>query len=457
MAVNPWIVKHCFYPIHERLLGRSSLASLRQLEKSQWLTPAELHRLQQAKLRDLLTHANRHCPFYRQRLADAQIVPELARVEDLIRLPLLTKADIRRYGPLFTWLDAPGGVHRYTTGGSTGEPLVFFFDRRRQAYDQAARVRSHRWFGADLGDREVYMWGSPLELNRQNRARALRDRLTNHLLLSAFAMSPTRMDAYLESIQRYDPVSIFGYPSSLALLVSRARATGRTLHLPHLRAVFVTGETLMPADRAELEDYFGVPVANGYGSREGGFIAHECPHGRLHVTDENLIIEIIDSRARPVAPSELGRLVITHLDTYAMPFIRYLTGDLARRAADQTLCPCGRGLSTIESVEGRQTDFLVARDGTIRHALSAIYVLRECDRIERYRITQDADLAVHVDVVCREPLADSLLQHLHDGLAAALGHDLSITINQVENIRPAPSGKLRPVISHVQPVAALTP
>jgi phenylacetate-CoA ligase len=133
-----------------------------------------------------------------------------------------------------------------------------------------------------------------------------------------------------------------------------------------------------------------------------------------------------------------------------MPFIRYVTGDVARRAADETPCPCGRGLSTIHSVEGRQTDFLVARDGTIRHALSAIYVLREREEIKRYGIVQEADFTVRVDVVCREPLSESVRRQLQDGLAAALGEDLDITINQTDDIQPAGSGKFRPVVSHVQ-------
>jgi phenylacetate-CoA ligase len=213
---------------------------------------------------------------------------------------------------------------------------------------------------------------------------------------------------------------------------------------------------LTEADRAELHDYFGVPVANGYGSREGGFIAHECPHGRFHVTDENIILEIVDEDGQAVAPGKSGRIVITHLETYAMPFIRYVTGDVARRAVDETPCPCGRGLSTVLAVDGRQTDFLVARDGTIRHALSAIYVLREREEIERYRIVQEADYSVHVDVVCRKTLTEGLRHQLHNGLAAALGQDLDITINQTDDIQPTGSGKYRPVISHVEVAGVVT-
>jgi phenylacetate-CoA ligase len=453
--VNAWAVKRWIYPLHERLIGRQTLGFLDELERSQWCSAEKLTALQTDKLRSLLTHAARHCPFYRRRFAEAAIEPESARISDLGKLPLLTKADIRRAGPALTWPEVPGGLHRYTTGGSTGEPLVFYFDRRRQAYDQAARIRTHRWFGADLGHPEVLLWGSPIEQTRQNRFRRLRDRITNQLLLNAFAMSAADMDQYLDRIERYNPVSLFGYPSSLALLVTRAEKTGRRVNLPRLRAVFVTGEALSPADRRLLENYFGAPVADCYGSREGGFIAHQCPQGRMHVTDENIVLEILDTNGRRVAPGEVGQVVITHLDTFAMPFIRYVTGDLAQRAASTDPCPCGRGLSTIQSLTGRKTDFLVSRDGTVRHALSAIYVLREHPEIEQYRIVQLADYSIEVQIVRRGRLDGALRDTVRGELSRALGPHLRIAINDTDTIDPLPSGKHQPIVSHVDLAGAI--
>jgi len=299
--VNPAIVKRILLPLHEAIVGRPTLSRAADLESSQWESPQELRELQHRKLRRLLVHAWHHCPFYRQVLADLNLSPRrMTGLDDLSRLPVLTKADIRRHGHTMCWPNVPGGLRPYNTGGSTGEPLIFHFDLNRQASDQAARIRTHRWFDADIGDPEVFLWGSPVEITRQDRLKMLRDRLTNQLLLNAFAMSAERMDLYLNRIEHYNPVSLFGYPSSLALLCEHARRRGRRLFVPHLKAVFATGERLDDHDRRLIADFLRVPVANGYGSREGGFIAHECPHGSMHITSEDLIVEILDDSGRPV-------------------------------------------------------------------------------------------------------------------------------------------------------------
>lgn len=455
--MNSAFVKHLLYPLQERMLGRPTFAFLRELEAGQWLPREALCEIQRRKLSLLLEHAWWHCPFYRRRFEQAGLDPRsVTGPDNLAALPLLTKSDIRQFGHEFTWPHVPRGPQRYSTGGSTGEPLVFYFDRRRQAYDQAARMRTHRWFGADIGQPEVYLWGSPVELNRQNRIRRFRDRLLNCLMLDAFDMSASRMDEYLRRIADFNPVSLFGYPSSLALLARRARRTGLAVRLPRLRAVFVTGETLIQNDRHEIESYFQVSTANCYGSREAGFLAHQCPEGQLHVTDENVILEILDDRDKPVGAGERGRVVITHLDTFAMPFIRYATGDLARRAPDTNPCPCKRNLSVIQSVEGRKTDFLVSADGTVRHALSAIYVLRELDAIREYRIVQAADCAVTVEVVCADGLGTELRDLIACRLRMVLGDHTPVRVEEVDSIEPHASGKHRPVVSHAE-LAHTTP
>jgi phenylacetate-CoA ligase len=278
--ISRWLI--C--PAHERLLGRPTFKFLRELEASQWWSPDALRALQMCKLRALLEHARSHTAYWQDRLADLPLDdPQADPFAMLGSLPLLSKDEVRAHLPEMVWRDAPGGVFKFNTGGSSGEPLIFYFDRRRQGYDDAARIRTHRWFGVDIGQREFYLWGSPIELSTTDRIKAWRDRLFNHRLVNAFAMSPARMEAYFDEFERFAPRCLFGYPSSIALWVQHARKIGRRLRTDSLRAVFVTGEACDPPDRAAIEAYFGVPVADGYGSRDGGFIAHECPQGSRHV------------------------------------------------------------------------------------------------------------------------------------------------------------------------------
>lgn len=442
------LARHLVCPLHERLVGRPTFRFLRELERSQWYAPNEVRALQAGKLGNLLAHARANTSFYRDRLSHwEKMSPDVDVPEALKGVPLLTKDDIRESGEDMLWRDAPGGVHPYTTGGSGGEPLAFYFDRRRQACDQAARIRTHRWFGVEVGDRELFLWGSPIELGRTNRLRRIRDRLFNHLLLDAFNMSPAHMDQYLEAWKRFRPTCLFGYPSSIALLADYARSCGHAPDLRSLRAVFVTGEVCHPPLRETIESFFEAPVADGYGSREAGFIAHQCLEGNLHITAEHVIVEIVNAKGEVLPEGEPGEMVVTHLDAYAMPFIRYRTGDCGRLKPGR--CACGRGLPMLDVVEGRTTDFLYLPDGTIKHALSIIYPIRECAGVRQFRVTQQKDYSIVVDVVADDRRERISLESVRRRVRPVIGDTVDLRVEFVDRIPAADSGKYRHVISHV--------
>ncbi|UCG17013.1 MAG: phenylacetate--CoA ligase family protein [Phycisphaerales bacterium] len=440
------MVRHILSPLHESLLGRNTFACLRELEVSQWQSPEKLRGLQRTKLRRLLVLAAANCSYYHDLFKQRAVDPQRGDPLDaLARLPLLDKTILRTRRRDMIRNGSPRATIRSNTGGSTGEPLTFYFDRRRVAYDKAARMRTHRWFGVEPGDREIYLWGAPAELKRQDRARILRDRLTNEMLLSAFNMSPRTMREYLGRIETFRPVSLFGYPSSIALLCEFGRSNGIIARPTSLKAVFVTGEVLDDRQRSAIERYFGVPVANGYGSREGGFLAHQCPQGSTHVTSENVIMEIVDDGGAPVPQGESGEIVITHLDNYAMPFIRYRTGDVGRLLNGP--CACGRGLQVMDVVAGRRTDFLVATDGTVKHALSLIYVLREIDSVRQFQILQDRNRDVRIDVVATPEFGRIQHNQIDRGVRRQLGRDVRVSLALVDRIEALPSGKHRHVVS----------
>jgi len=444
--VHPLLVRRLLLPLHERMMGRRTFAFRRELNRLQWRSPEELRALQVRKLRSLFRLAAEHCDYYRGLFHAAGADP----ADDdpfamLSRLPLLDKAAIRANRERLTNPTVPGGVHTSTTGGSTGEPLVFHYDRRRTAYDKAARMHTHEWFGVPPGEREVYLWGAPVEIRRQDRLRTARDRITNDLLLSAFDMSPPVMVRYLDRIWRFNPAAVFGYPSSVALLCEFGRSISRIVRPKRLRAVFVSGEVLDDGQREIISDYFQVPVADGYGSREGGFLSHECPAGRMHVMAPNVVMEIVGPDGTPRPLGELGEIAITHLDAHAMPMIRYRTEDVGRLLPGT--CPCGRGLPLMDMVEGRRTDHLVAADGTLKHALSVIYVLRELDTVRRFHIRQGPRREIDVRVVPGSRFADCDRRHIESGVRRQLGQDITMRVRLVNRIETQASGKYRYVTS----------
>lgn len=436
------------YPLQERALGRPTFDYLANLERSQWLSRADVEVLQLAKLRRLLVTAQAQSPWHRARIEAAGLrTADLASLADLRRLPTMTKSDAAAHREQLVWHGAPGGAFRYNTGGSSGQPLIFYFGRTRQASDAAGRMRARRWWGVEPGDPEAYLWGAPVELNKTDWIKTVRDRLINQLVLNAFEMSPDRMDTYLDALQAYRPRCIYGYASSLALLAAHARERRRTLRLPGLRVVCTTGEPLYDHQRALIGEVYGAPVANEFGSRDIGFTAHETPQGQVLLMSESIILEVLDSHGNPVPEGELGEAVLTGLCSEVQPFIRYRTGDMVRLSSEADRA--GRGLHVLAEVVGRSTDFLVRADGTIMHALAGIYVLRAVEGVAEFKLVQHTVDEVEVLVVGNERWMPAGSAAITQGLQQRLGASVRVTVRVVEHIAPEASGKHRYVVSHV--------
>jgi phenylacetate-CoA ligase len=438
------------YGLHERLMRRSTFSYLAELERNQWLSREEIEQLQVAKLKELVGLALQHCPWHAERIRAAGLdvnTDAPLTLEDLHRLPTMDKADARENRDRIAWLSVPGGAFLYNTGGSSGQPLTFYYGRLRQASDTAGRFRAHRWWGVNLGDPEVWLWGAPVELNKMDRIKTLRDRLINQLFLNAFEMSTENMDVYIEAIQSFKPKCIYGYASSIALLAARVRERDTTLKLPSLKVVFTTGEPIYPHQREIIQEVFGVPAANEFGSRDIGFTAHESPEGQMLLMSESHILEVLDQEGQQVAPGELGEAVITGLCSQAQPFIRYRTGDIVRHM-DET-CRTGRGLHVIGKVAGRSTDFVTRSDGTIMHALAVIYVLRAVEGVEEFKFIQHTTNQVEIIVVPDSWWNTEAKANVTQGIQARLGTDVRVDIRLVEAIPAEASGKHRYVVSHV--------
>ncbi len=216
-----------------------------------------------------------------------------------------------------------------------------------------------------------------------------------------------------------------------------------------IKVAFVTSERLYDEQRQQISKTFNCPVANGYGGRDAGFIAHECPAGGMHITAEDVIVEILDNQGTPVPCGESGEIVITHLASSDFPFIRYRTGDIGK--LDDQLCSCGRGLPLLKEIEGRSTDFVVAQDGTVMHGLALIYILRKIPEINAFKIIQENLDLTRILIVSKSALDGATIKLITNEFQTRLGNDITIKIEEVNEIPLEKSGKFRYVISKVIP------
>ncbi len=447
MTLRTRLISDLIFPLQERIKKHTTVAVRREMDASQHWPLERLEALRLQRLRELLTHANGHVAYYRNLFSRLGFDPQGVRgIDDLQRLPFLTKADIRANTDAMK-SDQAQGLARFNTGGSSGEPLVFFIGRERVSHDVAAKWRATRWWGVDIGDPEIVLWGSPIELSSQDRARHWRDALMRTQLLPAFEMSAEKVAGFIEVIRRTRPAMLFGYPSAFAHIARHAETHGIRLDDLGIRVAFVTSERLYDHQRALIERMFNCPVANGYGGRDAGFIAHQCPAGGMHLTHEDVIVEIVDAQGRVLPHGESGEIVVTHLATRDFPFIRYRTGDVG--TLDDRPCSCGRTLPLLKEIQGRTTDFLVAQNGTVMHGLSLVYIVRDLAGVKQFKIVQESLDRTDILLVTDERFDRSNLAVIESGAKARLGDGVTVNVQLVGEIPPEKSGKYRYVVSKV--------
>jgi phenylacetate-CoA ligase len=441
------LVSNLLFPLHEQIKGHDTAKRLAELERSQWWSAQQLADQQAAKLAKFVTNVSMTVPYYRGLFLENEIEPgTIKTVDDLKRIPLLDKEVIKAN---FNGLKSENAstLKEFNTGGSSGNPLTFLLGNERVSHDVASKWRATRWWDVDIGDKELVAWGSPIELQAQDKVKLLRDKLFRSQLFSAFELNETSIKYFIERLRKFKPRMLFGYPSVYHLIAQFAHDHGIDLRSIGIKVIFVTSERLYPYQRELIEAVFNAPVANGYGGRDAGFLAHECPSGKMHITAEDIIIEVIDSNDQVLPVGETGELVVTHLATSDFPFIRYRTGDIG--AIDTMLCSCGRSLPVLKNLEGRSTDFVVSESGSLMHGLSLIYILREFSEISAFKIVQETRLLCVVYLIMKQTIQTEIKDMIIRKFKERLGGNVIVQINQVESIAPEKSGKYRYIISKV--------
>lgn len=449
MGLQTSLVAKILFPLQEKLKKHDTVAIRQAMDSSQWWTAEKLGEFQLERLRAFLTKVGTHVPYYRDCFKNLSFDPQkITSLANLQKLPLLTKSIIRTEGDRMK-SDIAQGLARFNTGGSSGEPLIFFIGTERVSHDVAAKWRATRWWDVDIGDTEIVVWGSPIELGTQDRVRAIRDKLMRTELMPAFQMNDTNLDQFVARIRERRPKMLFGYPSAINHIATHAQRRGIPLNDLGVKVVFCTSERLYDHQREAISNAFACRVANGYGGRDAGFIAHECPAGSMHITAEDIIVEIVDEQGNVQPAGISGEIVVTHMATSDFPFIRYRTGDIGMLGNPP--CSCGRGLPLLKEIQGRSTDFVIASDGTVMHGLALIYILRDLPAVRAFKIIQESLNLTRVQVVANPSFGITDETTIREGLQARLGNDVEIDIQLLAEIPPEKSGKHRYVVSQVKP------
>lgn len=444
-----FIAENIIYPMGDLALGTSVMRYYRWLQKTQWWSPEQLVELQNEKLKNLIKHAYTNVPYYRN-MFDTLDLPltGIQNVQDLGKLPILTKDKIRANTEQFIATDFKKYKPiRNATGGSTGEPLIYFITKDLASINWAGMFRGFGWGGYRIGDKRITFGGSSLIPDKKTSiTMRIRQKLERNLPLSAVSMTQDKYVEYIDILKKYKPKYIYGYPSSIFLLADYCKEH-RVTDIK-FNAVFTTAEVLLPNYRDVIEKQFNCKVFDQYGSYDGGGQALECNiHKGLHVTAEKCILEIVDEAGNLVSPGQSGRIIVTDLHNYAMPFIRYEVGDIG--AIDDKLCECGRGLPLLKNIQGRTTDIIKFANGTTLAGPAVTLIFKDC-HVKQYQVVQSSGNSIMVKVVKAPGYSDNDTDYYMNIFKHHLGNEIKIDLEFCDEIKPGKNGKYRFIINRLE-------
>lgn len=394
------------------------------------------------RLRQVLSVAAQYVPYYRDRWTMGQ--KQAALEGRLEGLPLLEKDPVRSQPRSFLRTDMHvRRPHVFHTSGSTGTPIASIWTTDELRQSMAVReVRSARWAGVSFTLPRATFSGRMVVPDANSSGPFYRfNRMERQAYLSAFHLRAETAPQYVEALRKHRIQWLTGYAVSYYLLAEYI--VEQNLPVPPLKALITTSEKVTPQMRDVLERAYGCRTFEEYSTVENLLFASECSQGRLHVSPEVGLIEILRPDGTACDPEEVGEVVTTGLLRDYQPMIRFRLGDLA--AWDSRPCPCGRRLPVIKEVVGRIEDVVVGPDGRKLVRFHGIFV--DQPHVREGQIIQESIYRIRVKVV---PTPGYELADEHDivrRIQQRLTTEMQVVVEVVDTIPRTKAGKFQAVVS----------
>lgn len=443
----PQRVASTLYWQEQRLRGRGGVRErLNWLRANQERSAEEIADLQFAKLRDVVAHAYRTVPYYREAM-DERGVRELTRPEDLRKLPVLTRDIlIRRQQDLYSSEADRATVVTNFSSGSTGRRAEFAQDLDFRLWMRAHQLRTYEWCaGWQVGDPFALLWGSEIYWSFKQWVDRLENLITNRREVNTFRLSPELVRAVLTKLVALRPVLVSTYSNAIHLIAREAQR--QSIAIPSLRAIQATSEPMPPPLRQRVADVFGCEVYDKYGMRETNIIAHEAPgHGPLLIQAENVFVEIVDETGAPCPPGTTGRIVVTTLNNRSMPLIRYQTSDLSTFVDPQD---GGLPYPAMAPVAGREQDLIQTPGGTHVDAYLFSYLMMRFPEVHWFQVVQRELSRLHVRLYVPDGLGKDTASAIIERIHHHTGYAFAVDFEPLAEMPESPTGKFRLCVSEL--------
>jgi phenylacetate-CoA ligase len=427
----------------ERLRRSRALPILRHIERAPFEPPERARAEQFRRLAQLLAHAEARVPYYRALFRGLGIRSrDIRTLDDFSRLPALTKDIVRERWRDLVRDDVPlEQLSPHHSGGSTGVPLTFYRERAYMHASDAGTYRNYLQCGWRPGEMIGFFWGSNERIQKMSRpVFELRQHARRMYQFDPFHSGPEELARWRERWPRLGATIASGYASTIARFAGFIEDAGRPV--APLRGVFTTAEKLYPQQRDVIGRVFGCRVFDCYGSSEVQNIAAECPHGRMHVNADFVVLEVERSGSGGREPSPF---LVTSLWNYAMPFIRYRNEDCGALADER--CGCGNNFPLMSLDVARLSDNFVLPGGRVVHGEFFTHLMYGSRGIRTFQFHQTAPDRITVWLVPDQggaaPARATLMKHVMDQIQALTPAPLSIDVRETESIPLTRAGKHR--------------
>lgn len=438
-----YICRNLLLPLSDILTRQSVMKYYEFINRAQWWPRERLIKYQNDRLIETVNIAYKETSFYRELLDSNGISPDKIRtVNDLQRIPIVTKDMLRNAYPEKCTRKTNYPYIESFTSGSTGSPFVVRVDSYSMSIARALMLFRATFSGWIIGES---MLQTGMTLNR-GLIKRIKDNLLRVAYVSAFDLSDTALDQYLELIESKKIRYIMGYASSLYCIAKRAEEVGYNYSLS---GAVSWGDNLFNNYREKIEGQFNIKVTDTYGCGEGIQVAAQCGKndGEYHIFMPHVIVEFLED-GFPVPEGALGEIFLTRLDPGAMPLIRYCIGDVGR-GSDKDSCPCGRGLKMMSKIEGRSSDIIITPNGNklIVHFFTGIF--EYYSSIQYFQVCQEKLEEIRIKIVPNPDFSEKDCMMIKKEINEKGDKDLIIIFEIVNEIPLEKSNKRRFVISNL--------
>lgn len=439
MDVYNTILRRIILPISEIIFGIPLTKELKKLDDFTRLSETEIASLQQQKLSLLLKHAVGHSEYYKKLNIN---IDDNNPVESLKKFPILTKPVLKKNTESIL-TEPKKNLLKNGSSGSTGEQTIIYWNKKEQTINRATQLLWWKWANYELGDKLIQTGINPKRLGLKK----YKDFFFRTKYVQAFSHNEADIKNVLKGIKDDEDYVLAGYASSLYVMAKIAQENNIKVKF---KSAISWGDKLFDYYKKTIRDTFGCKTYETYGSGEGFMIGAQKDLDYMYLMATNVFVEIVDDDGNEVEDGEIGNVIVTNLNGYAMPLIRYKIGDLGIKMARNNY-PTHRELQlpVIQKIIGRDTDIVKTPSGNFLVVHSFTGIFEHIPEIKQFCVIQKELSGIEIQYITDKGFNNDILESIKVQILKSLNEPFEIKFEEVKEIRPTKSGKPQLIVSHL--------